>query len=143
MLDAIAEIDKQQEIPARDKLYLVASFIVDSYRHEPDLMKVIIVEVTRAANSFGREHLAKIREAYDMIGQIVEGAQREGVFKQEISSDFAALMFYGAIEQLLSGWLFDVIPQSEEDFEQAKSLVVEAICGGLELPSTQTATVSG
>jgi TetR/AcrR family fatty acid metabolism transcriptional regulator len=143
MLDAIAEIDRQQEVPARDKLYLVASFIIDSYRHEPELMKVIIVEVTRAANSFGREHLAKIREAYDMIGQIVEGAQREGVFKQEISSDFAALMFYGAIEQLLSGWIFDVIPQSEDDFEQAKSLVVEAICGGLELPSTQAAAVSG
>ena len=143
MLDAIAEIDKQQEIPARDKLYLVASFIIDSYRHEPELMKVIIVEVTRAANSFGREHLAKIREAYDMIGQIVEGAQREGVFKQDISPDFAALMFYGAIEQLLSGWIFDVIPHSEEDFEQAKSLVVEAICGGLEAPSAQTAAVSG
>jgi AcrR family transcriptional regulator len=143
MLDAIAEIDRRQAIPARDKLYLVASFIIDSYRHEPDLMKVIIVEVTRAANSFGREHLAKIREAYDMIGQIVEAAQREGVFKREISSDFAALMFYGAIEQLLSGWIFDVIPQSEEDFEQAKSLVVEAICGGLELPSTQAAAVSG
>jgi AcrR family transcriptional regulator len=142
MLDAIAEIDKQQDVAARDKLYLVASFIIDSYRHEPDLMKVIIVEVTRAANSFGREHLAKIREAYDMIGQIVEGAQREGVFKQEISSDFAALMFYGAIEQLLSGWIFDVIPQSEDDFEQAKHLVVEAICGGLELPSSRAATVS-
>jgi len=142
MLDAIAEVDKQQEIPARDKLYLVASFIIDSYRHEPDLMKVIIVEVTRAANSFGRDHLAKIREAYDMIGQIVENAQRDGVFKKDISADFAALMFYGAIEQLLSGWIFDVIPQSEDDFEQAKSLVVEAICGGLEVPSSQAAPVS-
>ena len=30
-------------------------------------MKVIIVEVTRAANSFGRTHLAKIREAYEGI----------------------------------------------------------------------------
>ena len=143
MLDAIAEVDKQQEIPARDKLYLVASFIIDSYRHEPDLMKVIIVEVTRAANSFGRDHLAKIREAYDMIGQIVENAQRDGVFKKDISADFAALMFYGAIEQLLSGWIFDVIPHGEDDFEQAKSLVVEAICGGLEVPSSQAAPVSG
>jgi TetR/AcrR family fatty acid metabolism transcriptional regulator len=143
MLDAIAEVDKQQEIPARDKLYLVASFIIDSYRHEPDLMKVIIVEVTRAANSFGRDHLAKIREAYDMIGQIVEHAQRDGVFKKDISADFAARMFYGAIEQLLSGWIFDVIPQGEDDFEQAKSLVVEAICGGLEVPASQAAPVSG
>ncbi len=143
MLDAIAEIDRRDDLSAREKLYRVAGFIIDSYRHEPDLMKVIIVEVTRAANSFGREHLAKIREAYDMIGQIVEKAQREGVFKPDISPDFAALMFYGAIEQLLSGWIFDVIPAGEGDFEQAKSLVVEAICGGLEAPSAQAAAVSG
>src|SRR5436190_12779002 len=63
MLDAIVAIDEEQ-VPARDKLYKVASFIIDSYRHEPDLMKVIIVEVTRAANTFARHHLAKIREAY-------------------------------------------------------------------------------
>src|SRR4051812_49761988 len=56
MLDAIVEIDKRDDQPAREKLYQVASFIVDSYRYEPDLMKVIIVEVTRAANSFGRDH---------------------------------------------------------------------------------------
>ena len=132
MLDAIVEIDARNDIPARDKLYLVASFIIDSYRHEPDLMKVIIVEVTRAANSFGREHLAKIREAYDLIAQIVEGARRDGSFKTEISSEFAAMCFYGAIEQLLSGWIFDVLPQTDQEFEHAKEMVVETICGGLE-----------
>ena len=66
LLQAIAEIDAQ-EIPARDKLYAIASFIVDSYTHDPELMKVIIVEVTRAANSFGQTHLGQIREAYDQI----------------------------------------------------------------------------
>ena len=103
MLDAIAEIDRLPEVPARDKLYMIASFIIDSYRHEPDLMKVIIVEVTRAANSFGRIHLEKIREAYGGIAEIVESARREGVFKADISANFAAMCFYGAIEQLLSG----------------------------------------
>jgi AcrR family transcriptional regulator len=136
MLDAITEIDEKQEVPARDKLYMVASFIIDSYRHEPDLMKVIIVEVTRAANSFGRVHLEKIREAYAGIARIVEHAQRDGSFKGEISADFAAMCFYGAIEQLLSGWIFDLLPQTEEEFEQAKTLVVEAICGGLEAEPT-------
>ena len=63
MLEVIADIDRQA-IPAREKLHAIASFIVDSYRHDPDLMKVIIVEVTRAANSFGQTHLEKIREAY-------------------------------------------------------------------------------
>ncbi len=131
MLDAIAEIDRQ-EVPARDKLYMVASFIIDSYHHEPDLMKVIIVEVTRAANTFGREHLGKIREAYAMIAAIVESARADGSFKEDISADFAAMCFYGAIEQLLSGWIFGYLPTTDEEFERAKSLVVETICGGLE-----------
>ncbi|MFL5827247.1 MAG: TetR/AcrR family transcriptional regulator [Thermoleophilaceae bacterium] len=134
MLDAIVDIDRQ-EVPARDKLYMVASFIIDSYRYDPNLMKVIIVEVTRAANSFGRQHLDKIREAYDLIAGIVESARVDGSFKSDISSDFAAMCFYGAIEQLLSGWIFDLMPQQDEDYERAKGLVVETICGGLESPS--------
>ena len=86
MLDAIGEIDRRQEVPVRDKLYMVAGFIIDSYRNEPDLMKVIIVEVTRAANSFGRLHLEKIREAYDGIAAIVEGGRKDGSFKSDIDS---------------------------------------------------------
>ncbi len=143
MLDAIAEIDRLEEVPARDKLYMIASFIIDSYRHEPDLMKVIIVEVTRAANTFGQTHLEKIREAYAGIAGIVESARRDGVFKADISANFAAMCFYGAIEQLLSAWIFDLLPQTEEEFEGAKGLVVDAICGGLEASETGAPAVSG
>jgi AcrR family transcriptional regulator len=142
MLDAITEIDSQR-IPARDKLYMVASFIIDSYRHEPQLMKVIIVEVTRAANSFGATHLDKIREAYSAIATIVDGARQDGSFKSDISAEFAAMCFYGAIEQLLSGWIFGYLPTTDEEFERAKSLVVETICGGLESASTGASAISG
>jgi TetR/AcrR family fatty acid metabolism transcriptional regulator len=135
MLDAISEIDRS-ETPAREKLYAIASFIIDSYRHEPDLMKVIIVEVTRAANSFGREHLDKIREAYSDIAAIVAVAQEDGSFKRDISPDFAAMCFYGAIEQLLSAWIFGMLPTTDEEFDSAKSLVIETICGGLESAPT-------
>src|SRR5437899_2478031 len=97
MLDVIREVDAEP-IPVREKLHAIASFIVDSYRHDPDLMKVIIVEVTRAANSFGQTHLGQIRTAYDLIGEIVEKAQAEGSFRPEIEARFAAMAFYGAIE---------------------------------------------
>lgn len=132
LLDVISEIDAQR-IPARDKLHAIAGFIVDSYRRDPDLMKVIIVEVTRAANSFGRTHLGKIREAYALIADIVAKAQAEGTFKREVTPEFAALAFYGAIEQVLTGWIFDMLPQGDEEFDQAKSYIVETICGGLEV----------
>jgi AcrR family transcriptional regulator len=142
MLDAIAEIDSQA-VPARDKLYMVASFIIDSYHHEPELMKVIIVEVTRAANSFGAKHLDKIRAAYAMIATIVDGARQDGSFKSDISAEFAAMCFYGAIEQLLSGWIFGYLPANDEEFERAKSLVVETICGGLESAGPDAPPISG
>ncbi len=131
LLDVVSEIDAQ-DIAARQKLHAIASFIIDSYRYDPNLMKVIIVEVTRAANSFGRTHLGKIREAYALIADIVEKAQADGTFKSNVTPAFAALAFYGAIEQVLTGWIFDMLPQSDEEFDQAKSFIVETICGGLE-----------
>ena len=77
MLAAIAEAEASDQTP-REKLHAIASFIVDSYRHDPDLMKVIIVEVTRAANTFGRTHLDKILQAYEGIARIVKQAQDGG-----------------------------------------------------------------
>jgi AcrR family transcriptional regulator len=131
LLDAIRETDRQ-DISPREKLYAIASFIVDSYRHDPELMKVIIVEVTRAANSFGQTHLAKIREAYELIANIVAKAQEEGAFKDTITPQFAAMAFYGAIEQVLTGWIFELLPESDGEYEQAKGFVVETICAGLD-----------
>jgi AcrR family transcriptional regulator len=136
MLELIREVDGQ-EVPVREKLAAIAAFIVDSYRHDPDLMKVIIVEVTRAANSFGNTHIDTIREAYELIGGMIEQAQRQGVFKAEIDARFAAMAFYGTIEQLLTGWIFDLLPQGEEQFERAKWLVIETVCGGLEIPVSE------
>jgi TetR/AcrR family transcriptional regulator, fatty acid metabolism regulator protein len=131
MLVAISEVDASSRSP-REKLQAIAGFIVDSYRHDPELMKVIIVEVTRAANTFGRTHLAKIREAYGQIAGIVARAQAAGVFREQISPEFAALAFYGLIEQVLTGWIFDSESVGEDELERAKGLIVETICRGLE-----------
>jgi TetR/AcrR family transcriptional regulator, fatty acid metabolism regulator protein len=131
LLTAIEEADSGDAAP-RQKLEMVAAFIVDSYRHDPELMKVIIVEVTRAANSFGRTHLREIAKAYDGIAKIVAEGQQSGAFRRDIDPTFASMSFYGAIEQLLSGWIFDLMPATDADFDRAKQLVVQTICDGLE-----------
>jgi TetR/AcrR family transcriptional regulator, fatty acid metabolism regulator protein len=131
MLAAIAEADRTQRSP-REKLRAIAGFIIDSYRYEPELMKVIVVEVTRAANTFGRTHLTKIREAYEQIAGIVARAQADGLFREEITPEFGALAFYGSIEQVLTRWIFDRDPVDDEELEAAKTMIVETICRGLE-----------
>jgi TetR/AcrR family transcriptional regulator, fatty acid metabolism regulator protein len=130
LLEVIREADSGAG-PARAKLERIAGFIVDSYAHDPDLMKVIIVEVTRAANSFGRTHLGKIREAYDLISTIVAKGQASGELRRDVTPDFAALAFYGVIEQVLTGWIFDLLPKGAEDYDQAKAFVVQTVYDGL------------
>jgi len=142
MLELIREVDSGP-LPVREKLGAIATFIIDSYRHDPDLMKVIIVEVTRAANSFGDTHIGTIGEAYELIGGIVEEAQADGRFKAEIEARFAAMAFYGVIEQLLTGWIFNLRPQGEEDFERAKWMVIETVCGGLETSAVSARSTAG
>jgi TetR/AcrR family transcriptional regulator, fatty acid metabolism regulator protein len=131
LLAAIEETDRAGG-PHRARLAAVASFIIDSYRHDPELMKVIIVEVTRAANSFGQTHLPEIRRAYQSIAKIVAEGQEAGAFRRDIDPMFASMAFYGAVEQLLSGWIFDLIPTTDADFDQAKDLLVTTICDGLQ-----------
>ena len=132
LMTALIEDVDRQDLVAREKLRAVTSFIFDSYRHDPELMKVIIVEVTRAANSFGQTHLTEIRKAYDGIAAIVEHGQSAGELRSDITPSFAAMAFYGAIEQVLTSWIFDLLPFGEDEAEQAKNLIVETICGGLD-----------
>jgi TetR/AcrR family transcriptional regulator, fatty acid metabolism regulator protein len=131
LLAAIDEVDGRDVSP-REKLDAVAGFIIDSYRHDPELMQVIIVEVTRAANSFGRTHLPEINRAYESIAKIIADAQAEGAFRRDLDPLLASMWFYGAIEQLLSGWVFEQIPAGDRDFDRAREMLIEALCGGLE-----------
>jgi hypothetical protein len=95
-------------------------------------MQVIIVEVTRAANSFGRTHLPEISRAYEWVAQIVSEAQDAGQFRSDLDPQIVSMWFYGAIEQLLSGWIFELVPAGTDDFDRAREMVVETICSGLE-----------
>ena len=49
------------------------------------------------------------------------------------------MSFYGAIEQMLTGWIFGLLPCEEAQYERAKWLVVETVCGGLEVSSAGAA----
>jgi TetR/AcrR family fatty acid metabolism transcriptional regulator len=131
LLSAIEEAERTDG-SHREKLGAVAGFIFESYRHDPELMKVIIVEVTRAANSFGRTHLEEIRRAYEGIARIVADGQAAGEFRSDINPRFVSQAFYGAVEQLLTEWIFDDAQVAVARFDEARNLLVTTICDGLE-----------
>lgn len=132
LISAVDEADRSAGT-TREKLARVATFIVDSYRNDPELMKVIIVEVTRAANTFGRTHLTEIRRAYESIARIVVEGQESGEIRDDIDPTFASMVFYGAIEQMLSGWIFELIrTEGDDEYDRARDLLVTMLSEGLE-----------
>ena len=123
MLGAIADADAQTARRGRSCTRSPRSSSTPTATTR-ELMKVIIVEVTRAANTFGRTHLAKIREAYADRRDRRRAPRRDGVFRAEITPEFAAQAFYGSVEQVLTGWIFDTVPVGEAELERAKTLIV-------------------
>ncbi len=130
MLEAINAADAR-DAPARDKLDDIAGFIVSSYHRDPELMKVIIVEVTRAANSFGQTHLPVIRTAFDGIAGIVAAGQQSGEFRDDVDPQFAAMSFYGVVEQALTAWIFGQLGSSEREIATVREQIVRMVCDGL------------
>jgi AcrR family transcriptional regulator len=132
MLEVIEEAAADEALTARDRLAKVATFIVESYGRHPDVMQVVIVEVTRQANTFGRKHWATIQDAHAGLARIVERAQATGELRADIPPAFAAIVFYGGIEQILTSWIFGTSSSGPEDRREAVVQLVETICGGLD-----------
>lgn len=131
MLDVIQAAHDDETLTPREKLTKVATFIVESYARQPDVMQVVIVEVTRQANTFGRRHWAKIQEGHAGIARIVATAQARGELRPDIPPELAGIVFYGGIEQLLTAWIFDLMPSEPEDRNAAVAALIETILGGL------------
>ncbi len=135
MLEVIQAAHDDPELTPREKLTKVAAFIVESYVRQPEVMQVVIVEVTRQANTFGRRHWAKIQEAHAGIARIVASAQERGELRPDIPAALAGIVFYGGIEQLLTAWIFDLMPAEREDRDAAVDGLIETIFGGLRVQS--------
>ena len=59
-------------------------------------------------------------------------AQAAGALPPEITPEFAAQAFYGSVEQVLTGWIFESGPVAEAELKRAKTMIVDTICRGLE-----------
>ena len=96
-------------------------------------MKVIIVEVTRAANTFGLTHLSKIRDAYAQIaGDRRPGAGRRRCSVPRSHPSSPRRRSTAASSRSSPGGSSKLEPVSDEELERAKTLIVETICRGLE-----------
>jgi len=127
----IATIESVQEgdDPPREQLRKVAEILLRSWRRDPDLVRVLVLEVTRSQLLAGE--MDEIGASFQAIQGIVERGQVDGSIRSDIDPRLASYVFYGAIDELLTGWVLGRLPDSDEDVASAERTVVEIVAGGL------------
>ena len=115
--------------PPREQLRKVAEILLRSWRRDPDLVRVLVLEVTRSQLLAGE--MDEIAESFEAIAEIVARGQADGSIRRDLDPLLASYVFYGAIDELLTGWVLGRLPDSEEDVARAELTVVEIVAGGL------------
>ena len=128
MLEAVEEIERS-EATAREQIAGVARIVLGSWELDPDLVRVLVREVARSPQ-LARE-VDEIEHAFAALQRIVVGGQERGELRAGLDPRFAAWVLYGALEEILTGWVLRQLPDSDADVARAEGCVVAIVCDGL------------
>ena len=136
LLDALHRVEESGE-PAPEQLRRVAKILLRSWRDRPDLVRVLVREVARSPQL--QQQVDEVREAFLVIQRVIERGQREGSFRPDVDPRFGSWIVYGALEELLTGWVLGQLPDGDEEVARAERTVVDVVAGGLAAGPAHTA----
>jgi AcrR family transcriptional regulator len=128
LIATIESVERGEDTP-REQLRKVAEILLRSWKRDPDLVRVLVLEVTRSQLLAGE--MDEIVASFSVIQAIVERGQADGSLRGDLDARLASYVFYGAIDELLTGWVLGRLPDSNEDLARAERTVVEIVAGGL------------
>jgi TetR/AcrR family fatty acid metabolism transcriptional regulator len=128
MLARVHEVE-EAKIPAAEAVRQVTALILRTWRRDPDLVRVLVREVTR--NQHVQQEVEEITSAMEALERIIRSGQESGEFRTDLDARLAAAIFYGALEEVLSGWVLGQLPDRDEDITRAEQNVVTVLTGGL------------
>ena len=128
MLEAVEEVE-QSGVSAREQIAGVARIVLGSWEADPELVRVLIREVARSPQ-LARE-VDEIAHAFATLERIVVGGQERGELRKDLNPRLAAWTLYGALEEILTGWVFERLPAEAEDVREAERTVVALLADGL------------
>jgi len=128
LLAAVA-IAEEAGTGAADQLTLVVRIVLRVWRDEPDLVRLLVREVTR--NPHLSEELDEIGRAFASLERMIRRGQEAGTLRGDVDARLAAWMLYGALEEVLTAWVLGQLPDDDGSREAAEREIVGTFVGGL------------
>jgi AcrR family transcriptional regulator len=128
LLAAVALAEETGE-NAAGQLELVVKIVLRAWRDDPDLVRLLVREVTR--NPHIQDELDEIGQAFATLERMVRRGQADGTFRADLDPKLAAWMLYGALEEVLTGWVLGQLPDDAAAVSAAEREVTATMIGGL------------
>lgn len=132
LLETFARIESSDEPPLA-QLEGIAKTLLRTWRARPDLVTVMVREVARSPQLQGQ--VDEIRAGFLVIQRVIERGQADGSFRADLDPRLASWVFYGGLEEILTGWVLGQLPDGDEELARAERTVVELLSGGLQRQS--------
>jgi AcrR family transcriptional regulator len=129
MVDAINAIIAIEESP-REQLRKTCALVLRTWRDYPDVVRVLVREVARSGDLFQRE-IEEIGHAFAALERIVEHGQAQKVIRSDLPPRLGAWIIYGALEEILTGWVLGRLGEGDDAVAAAERALVEVLCEGL------------
>jgi TetR/AcrR family transcriptional regulator, fatty acid metabolism regulator protein len=128
LLAAISVVEESEQ-PAREQLRQVAAILLRAWRHEPDLVRVIVCEIGRSPKLASR--LEEMRSVNRAVERIIRRGQERGELRDDVNPALAATIFYGGVDEILTSWVFGLAVGGDDAVARAERTLVDVVCGGL------------
>jgi TetR/AcrR family transcriptional regulator, fatty acid metabolism regulator protein len=116
-------------VPADEQVRQVTALLLRTWRRDPDLVRVLVREVTRSPHV--QKEIEEITQAMQALEGIIRSGQEAGEFNPDLDPRLGAVVFYGALDEILTGWVLGQLPDKDEDIAKAERNVVSLLVGGL------------
>ncbi len=78
-----------------------------------------------------QQEVDEIQNAFAALERIIVQGQTTGDLRGDVSPRLGAWILYGALEEILTGWVYERLPADEDDVIEAERAVVELLYSGL------------
>jgi len=116
-------------VALREQLRRFARIYLGSWLVTPELVRVLVREVARSPQVGNR--VDEIGGLFLALQRIIEAGRERGEVRADVDAQVAAWAVYGALEEILTGWVLGQLPGEEEDVERAVATVVDVAHAGL------------
>jgi AcrR family transcriptional regulator len=134
LLDRINAVEEGDE-PASEQLRHVAAILLRTWLHTPDVVRVLVREIARSPEV--QDRIGELVKPLETIRRIIERGQESGEFRADLDPAIAAVVFYGAIDEVLTGWVLGQMPGGDPEVAAAERTVVAVLLAGFSVAAQE------